>query len=261
MSSLRIDEGADGVVVVTIDRPQARNAFTFEVLGELTDVATALRRRTDVKAVILTGGADYFSAGQDLKASAANAAAKPTLLERRVAQQAGPDMCRAWQEIEVVTIAAIEGYCIGGAAALALVCDFRIMGEGASLRLPEAPLGMSMPWGTLPRLAAMIGAPRAKRMALFGETIDAETCLAWGAAEELTAKGEALTVARRWAAKAAVLPPLPARIIKQAIDEAVGRVEASGADRDQYLLTTLTADLQEGLAAFREKRKADFKGE
>src|SRR3954470_7797959 len=101
----------DGVAEVALARPQARNALNGELMEELTEAARLLRLRTDVRAVILTGNDSYFSAGADLSASQARAA-QPSLIESRRAVMAGPDMCRAWEEIEAVTIAAIEGYCI-----------------------------------------------------------------------------------------------------------------------------------------------------
>ena len=78
-------------------------------------------------------------------------------------------MCQAWEEIEPVTIAAIEGFCVGGGVALAMACDFRIAGAGAMMRLPEVPLGINMSWRSLPRLATIAGPSRAKRFTIFGE--------------------------------------------------------------------------------------------
>ena len=116
---LRIEEDG-GIAVVRIDRPEARNALNAETLSALTDTARTLGRRSDISAVILTGTDRFFSAGIDLKAEPR---ASATLLERRDAARAGPDLCRAWEAIEAVTIVAIEGYCVGGACALALACD------------------------------------------------------------------------------------------------------------------------------------------
>ena len=111
----------EAVAEVALARPEARNALNGALMEELTQAARLLRLRTDVLAVILTGTESYFSAGADLSASQARAA-QPTLLEARRTVMAGPDLCKAWEEIEAVTIAAIEGYCIGGASALAVSC-------------------------------------------------------------------------------------------------------------------------------------------
>lgn len=262
MNQLQISEG-NGIVTVRIHRPDARNAFNRETIGELTDAARACHTRSDVRGVILTGGPDYFSAGMDLRiVPSVEPATKPTTLERRSQLLAGPEMCRAWEEIEPITIAAIEGYCIGGSCALALACDFRIVAEGGSLRLPEVPLGSNMPWRTLPRLATMIGAPRAKRFAILGEAVDAQTGFDWGMVDGVPAKGGALACALGWAEKFAALPPLPVRMTKEAINAAVtsNHYLSSFMDRDQYLLTSQSEDFREGVQAFKEKRKPTFRG-
>jgi enoyl-CoA hydratase/carnithine racemase len=253
----------DGPVVeVTLDRPAARNALNGALMGELTEVARLLKRRPDVQAVIVTGSDTYFSAGADLSA-VGERTERPSLLETREAVMAGPDMCAAWEEIEAVTIAAIEGYCIGGGSALVTACDFRIMAEGAYQRLPEVPLGINMSWRTLPRLTALVGPARAKRYVIFGEAADAETCLAWGMADEVPAKGQALAAAREWARKICALPPLPVRMTKEAINAAAnaGNHSSIFMDRDQYILTSRTNDFREGRQAFFEKRPPVFKGD
>jgi enoyl-CoA hydratase/carnithine racemase len=254
-------ERRDDVVEVALARTEARNALNGELMEELTEAAQLLRLRTDVRAVILAGTAEYFSAGADLSASEARRA-QPSLIESRRTVMAGPDLCRAWAEIEAVTVAAIEGYCIGGAAALVISCDFRVMGEGAYLRLPEVPLGMNMSWRSIPRIVALVGPSRAKQFVMFGEALEAHHALAWGMADEVADQGGALEAARAWAAKVAALPPLPIRMTKEAVN-AVSAATAQASiymDRDQYLLATSSHDFREGVAAFREKRPGKFTG-
>ena len=250
------------IVEVTLHRPDARNALDDVLMDELTEVARLLRLRADVLAVILTGADSYFSAGADLKSSGARNA-QPTLMESRRAVMRGPDLCKAWEEIEPVTIAAVEGYCIGGACALAVACDFRVMARSAYVRLPEVPLGMNMSWRTLPRLVSLIGPARAKTFVMFGEAADAAACDRWGLCDEVVDDGQALTAARRWADKVARLPPLPVRMTKEAITaiSAANHHASIYMDRDQFLLATRTADYREGVRAFLEKRTPDFKGD
>lgn len=253
----------EGVVTVRLNRPAERNKLDQSLMTELTEFARAYRTRPDVRAIILAGAADFFSAGADLDSSVlAPGAERPSLLELRELLLAGPDMCRAWEEIESVTIVAIEGYCIGGACALALSCDFRVLGAGAMMRLPEVPLGMNMSWRSLPRLTTLVGPARAKRFTIFGEATDAATLLDWGMADELAAAGGAEAAAQRWAAKVNALPPLPVRMAKEAINATANANHHATAfmDRDQFLLTTITEDLREGITAFFEKRKPSFKG-
>jgi len=250
------------IATVTLHRPDARNALNTALMGELTEVAVLLRRRADILAVLLTGAPSYFSAGADLGGVQARASA-PTLLETRQAVMAGPDMCEAWEQVEAVTIAAIEGYCVGGGCALVVACDFRILGEGAYLRLPEVPLGINMSWRSVPRLVALAGPARAKRFVMFGDATDAATCLAWGMADEMVPAGGALAAARAWADRVAALPPLPVRMTKEQVNMTSGpsNLALSYMDRDQYLLTSRTSDFREGVDAFFSKRNPAFRGD
>ena len=254
----------DGAVAeVRLNRPAARNAFSLSLMRQLTETAGVFAKSTDVQAVILTGAQTYFSAGADLADPERARGPSATRLERRQIARLGPDLCQAWEDLEQVTIAAIEGYCIGGAAALALACDFRIAGDGAYLRLPEIALGMNMSWRSLPRLASLVGPSRAKRFAIFCEPCEADQALAWGMIDEKTEKGGALDLARAWAAKVAALPPIPVRMTKEAINAASGALHraTSMMDRDQWMLTAEPDDALGGARAFFEKGKPAFRGD
>jgi len=254
---------SDGPIAeVRLNRPAARNALSRGVMRQMIEVAAHFRASTDVQAIIVTGADTYFSAGADLS-DPERSAGGGTRLERRQTARLGPDMCAAWESLEQVTIAAIEGYCIGGAAALAVSLDFRIAGAGAYLRLPEIALGMNMSWGALPRVAALVGPARAKRFAIFCEPCPADEALAWGMVDEVTRAGAALAKARDWAAKVAALPPLPVRMTKEAITAATTAHHRAAAnmDRDQWMLTSESNDFREGSAAFLQKRKPAFRGD
>ncbi len=253
----------DGIAVVTLNRPAVRNALSNQLMTELIAVARELSADTAIHAVVLTGGAEYFSAGADMSAGGSFSADDESLLERRQSIKVGPELCAAWESIEQVTIAAVEGFCIGGGVALAAACDFRIAGESASFRLPEVALGLTMSWQSLPRLTALAGPARAKRLAIFCEELSAEAARDWGLVDEVVADGSALDVAMDWASKVTALPPIPVRMVKEAVNaSALALARATiYMDRDQILLTGQSKDFGEGVRAFRDKRKPKFRGD
>jgi enoyl-CoA hydratase/carnithine racemase len=252
-------EGA--IATVTMDRGDGRNALSRQLILELTEAAKSFADDLDTQAVILTGK-DAFTAGADLKDPAMDRRKANGLLERRHMTRIGPDLCDAWERIEQVTICAIEKYCIGGGAALAAACDFRIMGASAHFRLPEIPLGMNMSWHAVPRLVSLIGPSRAKQFVIFGEKIVAPQAREWGFADEIVADGGTLAEARRWAEKIASLPPNAVRMSKQSVNAAANALHhaATFMDLDQYTLATTSEDYKEAIKAFLEKREPKFTG-
>lgn len=253
----------DRVALVRMARPDGLNALSAAFLEDLRDCGLWLQRRHELSAVILTGSAKGFSAGADLRDPGLRDRLKLPMMERREHLKLGPDLCRAWEGIEAVTFAAVEGYCIGGGMALALACDFRYAGRSAHFRLPEIELGINMSWRTLPRLAALVGPARAKEITIFCERVGAEEALAIGLIEKRVDDGAALSTALERARRVAELPPLPVRMSKEAINAAALALAetASYMDRDQYLVALSTEDRREAVTAYLEKRKPDFRGE
>ena len=252
----------DGAVaVVTIHRGDQLNALSVKVMQALTDIAVALRGDVKTAAVIVTGD-PVFSAGADLADPAAKARAGASLLERREMMRVGPTLCAAWEALDQVTLAAVEGFCLGGAVSLAVSCDFRIAARGAHFRLPEIPLGMNMSWQTQPRLVNLIGPSRTKQLVIFGERVSAAKALDWGLIDEMAEDGAALAAARVWADKVAALPPIAVRMAKRAITQiaTAGNAAATYMDGDQFALAAMSEDHLEAVAAFFEKRAPRFTG-
>ena len=250
----------DGLARVRLNRTEKRNALSLAMMEELRDTALALQRNVDVRTVVLYSEA-MFSAGVDLF-DAALTDQSASRLAQRERLKLGPELCRLWEDIEAYTIAAIEGYCVGGASALACALDYRICGRSAFFRLPEVPLGMNMSWHSIPRLVAQIGPARTKEYVIFGKRIDAEKALEWGLCEQVVDDGQAVASAFAMAEEVLSLPPIAVRMVKESVNKtayALAQV-SSYMDRDQYLLASQSEDFAEALAAFTEKRSPTFKG-
>ena len=256
--------GPEGrVAIVRFDRGDNINALSRQAMRELRDVPNDFEDDLATSVVILTGSAKAFSAGFDLKdPEGANRGALP-VGQALANQRLGPRLCRAWEQMEQVTIAAIEGHCIGGGAALAVSLDFRFCGEGAHFRIPEVELGINMSWGSLPRMIALMGPARTKQaVILASDRVGAADALAWGLVEKVVPAGQAVDAAMKFAERIAVQPPLPVRMVKTSINRYTHALADAAAhmDVDQNVLTSLTDDFKEGTSAFREKRKPKFKG-
>lgn len=251
------------IATVHLDRGDGLNALSAAAMHELTGIAQSFEDDLETLAIVLTGTDRYFSAGADLNDPELAARAARGLMARRHALKAGPNMCGAWERLEQITICAVEGFCIGGGAALAAACDLRVAARGAYFRLPEVPLGMNMSWHSNPRLVNLMGPARAKLFIILGEELRAPEALEWGLVEEVVEDGKALEAAQALAARFAGLPPIAVRMSKQSIDMAAKALNhaVTYMDRDQFALAATSRDQQEAIAAFLEKRKPDFTGE
>jgi enoyl-CoA hydratase len=172
------------IAIVRFDRGDSANALSLGLCRELTAAARSFENDSQVSAVILTGSPTRFSNGADLKDPELSASRRAPLAERRVLMQTGGRMCRAWEEIEAITIAAIEGWCVGGGAALAAACDLRIAADNATFYVPEIERGMNLSWGTVPRLVRLVGPARTKRIVVLAEKLDAARAMQWGLVDD-----------------------------------------------------------------------------
>lgn len=250
------------IAIVRFDRGTRANALSFAAMDELTQIARSFESDAETSAVILTGRADCFSMGFDLKDAATQALVDLPLSERRARLAAGGRMCQAWQDIAPLTICAIEGWCLGGGLALAVSTDLRVADQNAQLALPEIERGLNMSWGSVPRITALIGPARAKQLILLAEQVDAARAADWGLLDAVAPAGGAMDAAHALAARAAQMPPVALRMGKQAINAASLALSGatSHADADQFALALASDDGTEGLMSFREGRPARFTG-
>ncbi len=239
-----------------------RNVLTWELLRELRDFAVKIRDDASVRAVVLTGRPHVFSGGFDLDTAVMALRGMESLHELRTLNNLGAELCMALEKINAFTICAIEGYCVGGGAAMALSCDMRVAGAGAKFYVPEVLRAMNLGWGAIPRLVNLIGPGRAKEVCILAERVDAESALRLGLIERCVTEGGALDVARQIAAVVAKRPPMATQMIKRSINAYAGAMSevASFADGDQFLLAATSGDFDEGIASFMEKREPVFTG-
>ena len=255
MPNLLIDV-ADRIAVLTIDRPEVRNALDRETVEELTAALAALERREDVGAVVVTGAGDkVFVAGADIR----------QMRERRRDDGLAAINSSVFSVVERLskpTIAAVNGHALGGGCELALACDLRVAADHARFGQPEVGLGIIPAAGATQRLPRLVGLGRAKQLVLTGDPIDAATALSWGLVTEVVPGAELLAAARRLAGRILARGPLAVRLAKLALN-ASARVDLDSG----LLLETLaqaicfeSEDKREGTTAFLEKRPPTFRG-
>ena len=224
--------------LVRFDRGVNRNAIDQDTLLALTAVAHDLAEDLEIHTVVLAGGRDIFSAGIDLKDPAKWKDEEAGLVERRSIAQRGARLCRLWEDLPQITIAAIEGTAVGASAALALACDWRVAAKNAAFYLPEAKVGLNMGWGAIPRLTSLIGPARTKRAILLAEKLTTEVATEWGMIDEIAENGHAVEVAQSLARRAEECPGALLRMTKEAVNACHTALHRLGIymDADQALV-------------------------
>ena len=255
-------ERQDRIAIVRFDRGTRANPMSAALLRELTKAARSFEDDDTLAAVVLTGTAENFSMGADLKDPEREVSRSWPMSRRRLAMQAGGKMCRAWEELEPLTIAAIEGWCVGGGAAISVACDLRVSSRSATFYVPEIERGMNLSWGAVPRITHLVGPAKAKRIIILSEKIPAATAQDWGLVDQLSEPGASLQDALALAHRAASMPPVQLRMIKQAVNASAGALDraASHADFDQFALAALSGDFEEGVKSFLEGRPPRYTG-
>ena len=249
-------EIADGVGVIRLDQPPA-NAIDLALGLALQTAIREADGSADVGAIVIWGGPRIFAAGADIKAMATWGPE-----EVRPSVDALGDACDLLEAIDTISIAAVNGYALGGGMELALACDLRYLAEDATFGQPEIKLGVIPGAGGTQRLVRLVGPGRTRELVYTGRFVPAEEALALGLAERVLPTDTVLETAIADARTLAAGPRHALAAAKAAIQAAVDTPGASGvrAEREAFLALFGTADQREGMAAFLEKREPRFGG-
>ena len=250
---------ADGVALVTMNRPQALNAFNTEQLDRLSGAIHLIGQDHTVRVVILTGAEDRaFAAGADIKEMVELGALEALAFGRK-----GQALASALELLPQPVIAAVNGYAFGGGCELAVACDIRIASENARFAQPEVGLGVPPGWGGTQRLPRLIGPGIAAEMIYTGRHVHAEEALAIGLVNAVHPLDQLLPVAREMAARIAMNSPVAVRASKRLIAQSFLGAPGAGLAAEVATFTAAfgTPDQREGMQAFIEKRPASFTGE
>ncbi len=250
-------EVKDGIAWVTFSRPKALNALAADVLREIAEVTEVIAEDPEVRVAVFTGEGKAFVAGADI--SEINAL-KDVFIGREFAL-AGQEVMNHIAALPVPTIAAVNGYALGGGLELALACDLRVAASGARLGLPEVGLGLIPGFGGTQRLPRLIGVGRALDLILTGRHVPAEEALQLGLVNRVA--DNAIMAAQELAKSIMKNSPVAIALAKEAVARGydVPLPEALEIEADLFGMTTATHDMREGTNAFLEKRAPEFKGE
>jgi enoyl-CoA hydratase/carnithine racemase len=243
------------VAVLRLNRPEARNALSPEMMEEIAAELERFDPDPDVRCVVIAGSEKVFAAGADIKA----------MSERSFAEALRHPAASFWRRVAAVKtplVAAVSGYALGGGCELALACDMIVASDTALFGQPEITLGIIPGGGGTQRLARVLGKQRAMEYVLTGRRFDAEMALKMGLVNKVAKKGSWLQEAMVLAQTVAERPPIATRLAKQAVLAAEETSLGAGleSERRLYELAMATEDRVEGMRAFIEKREPKFEG-
>ncbi|RJS79223.1 crotonase [Candidatus Bathyarchaeota archaeon] len=253
-----IYEKNDGVATITLNRPEALNAFNDEVVNEVLQALEDAEKDENIRVVVLTGaGEKAFSAGADIKTMKGFNA-----LKARELSLLGEKLCSAIEKLEKPVIAAINGYALGGGLEVAMACDLRLASEKAKMGQTEINIGLIPGWGGTQRLTRLIGKTKAKELIFTGKIIDAKTAEQIGLVNMVIPAEQFRETVQKFARELASKAPIALKIAKALINKGADMSldAAIALEREGFGVIGSTEDLQEGVTAFIEKRKPVFKG-
>lgn len=257
MEGIRYEQNGN-LAIITLNRPDSMNAFNYDMLRELGQVAEAIRINPDIRVVIFTGaGEKAFSVGADLKE-------RKTLTEQQVKRNIYKigEVFSSIESLPQPTIAMMNGYAFGGGMELALSCDFRIAAHDITLGLTETSLAIIPGAGGTQRLPRLIGESKAMELILTARRLNAEEALSYGILTKVVAKESLLEETGKFADMMLANGPVALQQAKFAIKHGMNADLQTGLhiERKAYEMTIPTEDRVEALMAFSEKRKPQFKG-
>lgn len=251
------------IATVQFNRPEKLNALSRDLMAEIHDLAGSFDQDEETRVVIFTGKGENFSAGADLTdRKRSEGREKATRLRQWRNIRMGPNMIRSIFEINQITIAAINGFALGGGACIASACDFRVGADTCRVGFPEVNLSMNLSWVALPLVVHLIGPARAKRMVIGADRIEAGTLLEWGFLDEMAPLGDLMKAAQEMAEIYAAKPPLAAQMVKRSVNAISSALDQAimHMDSEQFLYATSGEDFQEAVQALFQNRPAVFKG-
>src|SRR2546427_5412451 len=243
------------IATITLDRPKVLNALSPAVIAEVGQALSELEADDAVRAVVITGGPKVFAAGADIG----------DMAERSAAEQLNRDQTGAWSPIAAFSkplIAAVNGYALGGGCELALMCDLIIAGDSARFGQPEINLGIIPGAGGTQRWPRTVGKYVAMEVILGGAPISAQRAYQLGLVNRVVPAEVTIRVAIEMAGELAAMAPVALRLAKESVNLALETPLAEGlaAERKNFYFLFATEDQKEGMKAFLEKRKAEFRG-
>jgi enoyl-CoA hydratase len=243
------------IATITLNRPKVLNALSPELIAELTGALDELDQETTVGAVVLTGGPRVFAAGADIA----------DMAERTPVEQLMRDQTGRWQKVTGFSkplIAAVNGYALGGGCELALMCDMVVAGDTARFGQPEINLGIIPGAGGTQRWPRTAGKAIAMEINLTGRAITAQRAYQVGIVNRVVPAEVTIPMAQQLAREIADKAPVAVRLAKESVNKAFETSLAEGlaAERKNFYFLFATHDQKEGMRAFLEKRRADFKG-
>ncbi len=251
-------EKSKRIATITINRPDKLNALNQETIREISSSLDEAEKDENIRVIVITGAGDRaFSAGADISEMKGK-----TPIDLQKSCRRTQEMMNKVEEMEKPVIAAINGYALGGGLELAMACDFRIASENARVGQTEINIGLIPGWGGTQRLPRFVGKAMAKEMVFTGRMIDAKTAERLGLINSVVEADQLKSTVKQFAEELSSRAPVAVKMAKQLINNSTETDLRIGMmhEAESFGILSSTEDVKEGITAFLEKRKPEFKG-